>query len=138
MTSHPAQQQLSISPNKWADAWWTQIFSIIATYPSENPSNLVKEDTRVIFIAMRSTLPCEVCRRNWEIKLQKSPLTDTIMNRQKTLLAWMCDRFREINITKSHWSNTRIATHYISPLFSPNSNNTFSHDISANSKNSDI
>lgn len=113
-----AQSRLNIPPNtKWPDAWWMQIFSLIAAYPKSNPEMEVITDTRASLIAMRSTLPCAKCRGNWRKKIQKNPLTDKVMSSRESLLRWMCDRFREINKRRRSLSNSKITKYYIDRLY---------------------
>lgn len=127
----------SIPTYKWTEIWWRQIFSIIATYPTASPSEMVVNDTRATLTSMRTTLPCETCRHNWNTKLGRTPLTDDVMSSRESLLNWMCDRFREINKSRSNWSNSQISAYYINPLFDV-CNDTVSHDISANNMNSSM
>jgi hypothetical protein len=131
------KSRVSIPTHKWAEIWWRQIFSIIATYPSASPTKMVINDTRATLTSMRTTLPCKTCCHNWNTKLGRTPLTDDVMSSKAALLDWMCDRFREINHSRSNWSNSQISAYYINPLFDIGID-TVSHDIIANSRGSSM
>jgi hypothetical protein len=112
-----AQTRTNIPTTRWPDAWWVQIFSVIAAYPKSNPDTEVINDTRASLIGMRSTLPCKKCRGNWRMKIQKNPLTDKIMSSRESLFRWMCDRYREINKRRRSLSNNKIAKYYMDRLY---------------------
>jgi len=90
------EDKINIDPGKWGPYAWPFLFSIICGYPI-NPSNERKEHMRQYFHKLANVLPCDKCIYNFEIDLQKYPLTEEVLSSRNNLMIWFANINNEIN-----------------------------------------
>ena len=86
-----------MDPKIWGKCFWTTLFSIALGYPI-NPTIDEQHHYTRFFYHLRYTIPCEVCRINFENHIRNVPLNFYLHNR-KVLLDWVLILHNEVNKT---------------------------------------
>ena len=123
----------NISPSVWGPHGWKFMHYITFTYPV-NPTLEDKENYRIFFEIIRKVLPCQSCRINYTMHLQKYPLTDYVLSTKKNLIEWLVNIHNEVNIinNKPIMTPNQVMNLY---LKNNNSNSIFNFKLSKKVKN---
>lgn len=78
-------------PKQWGSHFWRTMDSIVDAYPSANPSEQLKNATKSFFESLLELLPCQDCREHYAEWLKTHPLTEEILEGQKTLMQWVIE-----------------------------------------------
>lgn len=80
----------NFNPEVWGPNGWFFLDTIVLSYP-ENPSEKHKKMFFNFFNNIGKMLPCKKCRDNYEIHINKKPLSNDIFESNKSLLSWWLD-----------------------------------------------
>ena len=89
---------MNINPNLWGPSSWNFMHYITLGYP-ENPTDEVKKNTLYLFASLKYLLPCEKCRYNYQMHLEKHPLNDVVLSSRTLLVNWLIDVHNEVNVS---------------------------------------
>jgi ATP-dependent Zn protease len=94
-----------MKPYIWGKYLWTSIHFISLGYPSQ-PSIQDKVDYQMFFENFYKVLPCNACSENYEKHLLELPLTDNVLESNKSLFKWTVDLHNLVNksLTKKSMS----------------------------------
>jgi hypothetical protein len=82
-----------MNQNIWGPPTWILIHSVALTYPI-NPTQEQKLNYKNFFTNLKYILPCETCRKNYEIHLNMFPIR---LDTRSTLFQWSVDMHNEVN-----------------------------------------
>ena len=82
-----------MNQNIWGPPTWILIHSVALTYPII-PTQEHKYNYKNFFTNLKYILPCEACRRNYEIHLNMFPIR---LDTRSTLFQWTVDIHNEVN-----------------------------------------
>ncbi|AYV78956.1 MAG: putative FAD-linked sulfhydryl oxidase [Edafosvirus sp.] len=88
---------INIDPKLWGYHTWNFMHYITLSY-SENPTEEEMNDIKNFFLLIPKVLPCEKCRKNFILNLQKYPLTPQILQSKHQLILWLINMHNEVNI----------------------------------------
>ena len=80
--------RINLNPKKWGPNTWNFLESCVIGYP-DNPTNENKNNFKNFFYSLIDVLPCEKCRFNYKIHINKYPLTDEILSNKDDLFKWI-------------------------------------------------
>lgn len=89
-----------MKPEIWGPHAWIFLHSITLDYP-DCPSEDHKNNMRSFINSLSNILPCQKCRLNFGLHIQKYPLTDKILCSKKELVKWMIDIHNSVNQTNN-------------------------------------
>jgi hypothetical protein len=88
-----------MNPSIWGPPCWTFLHSVSFDYPN-NPSQVEKNMYKTFFNTLQYILPCEKCRQNYKIHIQKYPI-DNYLNSKDSLVNWLVKIHNEVNIVNN-------------------------------------
>lgn len=94
-----------MDPNIWGPQLWYSLHIITFNYPN-NPTNNDKINYTNFFYTLINVIPCNYCKHNFKIHLNKYPLENSLDNRM-SLVKWL---FNIHNLTNKHL-NKKIFTY---------------------------
>jgi hypothetical protein len=87
---------MNIDPKVWGKSGWIFLHSITFSYP-DNPSPETKQIYKEFFLKVGKILPCEKCRYNYDLHLQKYPLDNSALFSHDSLITWLINIRNEVN-----------------------------------------
>jgi hypothetical protein len=78
----------------WGPPAWKFLHTLTFSYP-DNPSQMEREHAERLFESMRYLLPCQSCRKHYDIEYAKNP-PDTTSG--TTLSSWLVDVHNRVNV----------------------------------------
>lgn len=78
----------------WGPEAWNFMHAITFAYPKSNPTTEDVNNTRNFFKYVGKVLPCLICRKHFDIMLEKYPPD---LQNQETLTRWLVDRHNDVN-----------------------------------------
>ncbi|ARF09817.1 disulfide thiol oxidoreductase, Erv1 / Alr family [Indivirus ILV1] len=88
-----------MKPDIWGPHAWIFLHSVTMDYP-HNPTEKDKENMINFIFYLGKVLPCEKCRRNFQMHLEKNPLNSKALSSKDSLVKWMIDIHNCVNDTK--------------------------------------
>ena len=103
----------NISPLVWGPSGWNFLHYITLAYP-DNPTEVEKNNYKTFFTNIKNVLPCELCRTNYAIHLNKFPLTNEILSDKTKFINWCITIHNQVNIAnnKKPWTYTEVMNKY--------------------------
>lgn len=92
--------------NIWGPHAWLFLHTITLNYP-DKPTEKEMIDHKNFFISLKDILPCEKCRKHYEINLDKFPLTEKILSSKSNITKWLIDIHNSVNIN----NNKKVKSH---------------------------
>jgi hypothetical protein len=86
----------NINPTIWGPHLWKFMHYLTLSYP-ENPTEEEKDTLYNFFHTIKTVLPCEKCRYNFNSHLEKTPLSDEILSNNANVIRWLFDIHNEVN-----------------------------------------
>ena len=87
---------MSIDPRIWGPKAWFIMYSVALTYPHK-PSLEDKINTKTFYVTIGKVLPCEKCRLNFSVHLEKFPITNDTLDNRRSLVDWLININNEVN-----------------------------------------
>ena len=87
---------MNFDPKLWGPHAWDFMHYITVGYPI-NPSDIVKKNAYNMFMSLKYLLPCESCRHNFTVHVDRRPLTDEILSSRDRLVNWLIDLHNDVN-----------------------------------------
>ena len=94
-----------MDPNIWGPQLWFSLHIITLNYPN-NPSDVEKNNFKNFFESLIYVIPCNYCRHNFKIHMNKLPI-EHALNNKNSLVKWL---FNIHNLTNQHL-NKKIFTY---------------------------
>ena len=85
-----------MEPNIWGRGAWTFLHSITMNYP-DNPTKQQKKTYMDFFNQVGNVLPCNICKNNYKIHLNKNPINFNLSSKKK-LVKWLFDVHNDANL----------------------------------------
>lgn len=85
---------VTLDPKIWGPPAWIFLHSTTFGY-SKTPTDEEKNDMKNLLISLKSTLPCNGCKKNYKSHLET--LTDDIISSKEKLVKWLIDVHNMIN-----------------------------------------
>jgi hypothetical protein len=91
------------NPEVWGPNGWFFLDTIVLSYP-DIPSEKHKKMFFDFFSNIGKMLPCQKCRHNYDIHIQKKPLTMNTLKSRDSLLLWWIDihNMARMTLDKKH------------------------------------
>lgn len=78
---------INIDPKIWGKKYWDFLEQYVNTYP-HNPTDSEKKTYHDVLFGILTTLPCQKCRDDTQIKLHYYPLDNSALKDQINLKMW--------------------------------------------------
>lgn len=85
-----------MNPKIWGPHAWIFLHSITMAYP-DCPKEDEKQSIKNFFYNLRSVLPCDKCKINYDNHLAEYPLSNEILNSKSKLINWLIDIHNSVN-----------------------------------------
>ena len=89
-----------MKPDVWGPHAWIFLHSITLEYP-DNPTDEDKVNIVNFINSLSLVLPCQKCRINFGLHLEKYPLTNKVLESKTNLVKWMIDIHNCVNVTNN-------------------------------------
>lgn len=86
-----------VNPKIWGASGWRFLICTAADYP-DNPGIDIQHNYNRYFYHLRWTLPCEICRSNYEQHFKKWPI-DQYLKSRAALFRWLMIMYNEVQST---------------------------------------
>lgn len=93
---------ISMKTKIWGPPAWFFLFNVAFAYPkkinSDNNKHIItRNDYRLFFTSLKSTLPCFFCRQSYSSYLDELPLLEDALNSRKSLMFWVYSIKEKVN-----------------------------------------
>jgi hypothetical protein len=85
-----------LNPNAWGPSYW-EILHYNALAVNEILTNSDKENFQKFISVFHTSLPCEKCRKHFDIKLKTYPLSQNVLKSRQSLARWTVDIHNDVN-----------------------------------------
>lgn len=89
---------MNVSPLVFGKHYWFVIYTTALTYPN-NPTEEDKKNTKTLLLYLGKKLPCDACLNNFQLHIEKYPLSDSSLENSNKLLEWVVNINNEVNKT---------------------------------------
>lgn len=86
---------MNLEPSIWGPHAWFIMYSIAFSYPTP-ASYKKKNNIKQFYLSLGENLPCDKCKNNFKIHLQKYPLDNNVLNSRANLIQWVVNIENEV------------------------------------------
>jgi len=104
-----------VNPKIWGKSGWIFLTSSVYDYP-DNPGIDMQHNYNRFFYHLRWTLPCDVCRSNYENHFKKWPI-DQYLKSRAALFRWLMIMYNEVQTSLN--KKTKGPQEFLHYLFGP-------------------
>lgn len=104
-----------VNPKIWGRPGWIFLISTVADYP-DSPNIDMQYNYNRYFLHLKWTLPCEICRANYEQHFRKWPI-DQYLKSRAALFRWIMIMYNEVQVSLN--KKTKGPQELLYDLFGP-------------------
>lgn len=78
---------MNIHPAIWGKSAWKFLTSVVLAYP-DHPTKDQMDQYMNLFMSLKTVLPCEKCKMNYEKNITQIPLTYNDLQNKDSLMTW--------------------------------------------------